>query len=144
MLLRTRLARTGASLCLGGAALGALGLFGWISGTHLTTIVPGLPPMVPNTALALLLIGCAGAARQGDDTKRVRKVLSLLASFVVLALGVVTLAEYQPGDQSGDRSPLRDPGGHGFRGALIAADGVRLDVPRRRAAPRRRPHDCSV
>ncbi len=94
-MLRTRLARTGAWLCLGGAALGALGLFGWISGTSLfTTIVPGLPPMVPNTALALLLIGCAGAARQGDDTGRVRKVLSLLATLVVLALGVVTLAEY--------------------------------------------------
>ena len=68
------LTRAGAWLCLGGSALGALGLLGWITGTSgLTTIVSGLPPMMPNTALALLLIGGAGAMRQGANPGTARR-----------------------------------------------------------------------
>jgi hypothetical protein len=37
-------------------------LLGWVSGvTTLTTVLPGLPPMMPRTGLALLLIGGAAA-----------------------------------------------------------------------------------
>ena len=91
----SRIQRAGPLLCLGGAALGGLGLFGWISGLSvLTTIVPGLPPMMPRTALALLLIGGVGAADQGDHSTPRRKTLSLLATLVVLVIGVGTLAEY--------------------------------------------------
>ncbi|RPI53760.1 MAG: PAS domain S-box protein, partial [Acidobacteria bacterium] len=90
-----RIARVGQWLCVGGAALGALGLLGWITRTtFLTTIVPGQPPMTPNTALALLLIGSAGAARQRSDIGATRKALSVLAALVALAIGTGTLLEY--------------------------------------------------
>jgi PAS domain S-box-containing protein len=75
--------------------VGAMGLAGWIVGpSSLTTIVPGKPPMMPNTALALLLIGVAAALRHQQDGGRVRKALSLLAALAVLAIGAGTLAEY--------------------------------------------------
>lgn len=89
------IARVGQSLCLGGAALGILGLVGWLSGTtFVTVIVPGLPPMMPNTALGLALIGVAGAARRRGDAHSIVTLLSLLAAVVVFALAAGTLAEY--------------------------------------------------
>jgi len=91
-------ARVGQWLCLGGAALGALGLLGWITGTPLlTVVVPGQPPMMPNTGLGLLLIGFAGALRHRADTGRAQRMLSMLAAGVVLAIGAGTLAEYALG-----------------------------------------------
>ena len=93
-----RFVRASPWLCLGGATLGAVGLFGWVSGVPgLTTIVPGLPPMMPKTALALMLIGGAGAARQPSDSRPLRNALSLLATLIVLALGASQLAEYALG-----------------------------------------------
>jgi PAS domain S-box-containing protein len=88
------IARVGQMLCLVGAALGAIGVYGWLSGTGVgTVLMPGLPPMTPNTALGLLLTGAAGAARR-EAAHRIQRNLSLLAAFVVLALAVATLAEY--------------------------------------------------
>jgi PAS domain S-box-containing protein len=82
-------------LCLGGAALGALGLLGWITGvSFFTTLAPGQPPMMPNSALALLMLGVAGALRHQTDVGRVQRTLSLLAATVALAVGIGTLAEY--------------------------------------------------
>jgi PAS domain S-box-containing protein len=95
---RVRIVRASVWLCLGGAALGALGLLGWASGvTALTTIVPGLPPMMPRTALALVLIGGSGAAYRRDDRRPWWNTLSVLATLAVLALGVSQLAEYALG-----------------------------------------------
>jgi hypothetical protein len=93
-----RIVRASMLLCLGGATLEALGLLGWASGVSaLTTIIPGLPPMMPRTAVALLLIGGAGALLQRDDQRRWWNTLSLLATVAVLALGVSQLAEYALG-----------------------------------------------
>jgi len=93
-----RLVRASTWLCLGGATLGGLGLFGWVSGVRaLTTIVPGLPPMMPKTALALLLIGGAGATHQRDEHRPWWNTLSLLAAFAVLAIGAGQLAQYALG-----------------------------------------------
>jgi PAS domain S-box-containing protein len=83
------------ALCAGGAAVGVVGLIGWISGTPwLTTFIPGLPPMMPNTALALLLIGAAGVVGHRDDGGGVRFALSRLAALAVLTMAVGTLVEY--------------------------------------------------
>jgi PAS domain S-box-containing protein len=91
-------ARVGRRLCLGGATLGAVGLLGWLTRTSiLTTVVPGQPPMMPNTALALLLVGGAGALRHREDTARMPRMLSVLAVLVVLAIAVGTLAQYALG-----------------------------------------------
>jgi PAS domain S-box-containing protein len=87
--------RTGASLCLAGAAIGAVGLPGWVVGAPwLTTFVPGLPPMMPNTAASLLLVGAAAAARQSAAIRRGRLVLSTVGVLTVLAIAVTTLLEY--------------------------------------------------
>jgi PAS domain S-box-containing protein len=89
------IARVGQSLCLAGATFGAFGLYGWLSGTGFgTTIVPGLPPMTPNTALSLLIIGASGAARRRERTGWIQTTLSLLGTLVVFALAVATLTEH--------------------------------------------------
>jgi len=96
-----RIEVVGQRLCLVGSVIGGLGLFGWITGaTWLTTIVPGQPPMMPNTSLALVLIGIAGALRP-RNAGRVRRMLSVVAALVVLAIGAGTLAEYLLGRELG-------------------------------------------
>ena len=96
-----------------GAALGGLGLFGWVTGTSaFTTIVPGQPPMVPNTAVALLLLGVAGALLR-ERVGSVRRTLSLVLAIVVLVIGVVTLAEYALGVVTSGIDQLVLPSGAG-------------------------------
>jgi PAS domain S-box-containing protein len=94
-LIDARIAGLGRWLCLAGASLGLLALCGWITGvTLLTTVVPGQPSMVPNTAVALVLTGTAAALRFKQDAGRVEKVLSSLMALIVLIIGVGTLAEH--------------------------------------------------
>ena len=85
----------GRSLCLAGAAVGAAGLAGWIVGwPFLTTLLPGQPSMKPNTALAVLLAGVAGALRQRETAVALTRAVAATAALVVLAIGVVTLVQY--------------------------------------------------
>jgi signal transduction histidine kinase len=87
--------RLGQGLSLGGALLGAAGLIGWLTGVQtLITVLPGQPPMMPNTAVALLLLGIVGALR--SSTSRALAAWSLFVPVVifVLAIGVLTTAEY--------------------------------------------------
>jgi PAS domain S-box-containing protein len=84
----------GRNLCLAGAAIGVIGLFGWLTGMiALTSVVPGQPRMMPNTAFGLMLLGFAGALHHPNNPGLVSR-LSGLAAFVVLALGLTTIAEY--------------------------------------------------
>ena len=53
--------------------------------------------MMPNTALALLLIGIAGALRHREDTGPTPCTLSVLAALAVLAIAGGTLVEYTLG-----------------------------------------------
>jgi PAS domain S-box-containing protein len=85
----------GRRLCMGGAGLGVIGLIGWLTGLDvLVTIIPGQPPMMPNTAVALLLLGIAGALCGSRSFASVERSLALLAAISVLFIGLVTLAEY--------------------------------------------------
>src|SRR5262245_34502185 len=94
----SRITRVGFFLCLGGAALGVLGLVGWMTGTGLlTTVVPGWPPMMPNTAVALFLVGVGGGLLYREAVARMRRMASSLAAIVALGIGVGTLAEYALG-----------------------------------------------
>ena len=87
--------RAGRWCCVAGAGIGALGVLAWLSGFGaLTAIIPGQPPMMPNTALGLLLLGVGGALRAPENAGRAAKAASVLAALVVLAVGVATLAEY--------------------------------------------------
>jgi PAS domain S-box-containing protein len=87
-----RTTNLGRGLCLGGAGLGAISFIRWLTGANpLATIVPGQPPMMPNTALALLLLGVAGALLY---TRRATRWSSVLAAVTALAIGLATIAEY--------------------------------------------------
>src|SRR5215204_5425967 len=92
----TRIASAGRSLCMGGAALVALGFLGWLWKMPLLfTAVPGRPGMMPNTAVALILIGVIGAVLDGaTKVPRWRIFFSIAVALPVLVIGVFTLAEY--------------------------------------------------
>ena len=62
-------ARIGYASCLAGAAFGAIGLLGWITGVGvLTRFLPGEPPMMPNTAVALIALATHGRSGLGRLT----------------------------------------------------------------------------
>jgi len=87
--------RLGRWCCVAGAGIGALGLMAALAArAALTAVIPGQPPMMPNTALGLVLLGVAGALRAPEKPGWVAKLVSILAALVVLAVGVGTLAEY--------------------------------------------------
>ena len=85
----------GWALCLGGATVGLIVLAGWLTGTKaLATVIPGLPPMMPNSAIALFALGIAGALRRQKYATGAPLALSVVLAIVVLAIGVGTIAEY--------------------------------------------------
>src|SRR5215471_5643406 len=91
----SHMTKLGRALCLGGAMLGAAGLMGWLTGARvLITVLPGQPPMMPNTAVALLLLGTAGALRRFASLALIARSLFVPVVIFVLAIGVVTTAEY--------------------------------------------------
>jgi PAS domain S-box-containing protein len=94
--------RAGRWCCIAGAGIGALGVLAWLLGVGaLTAVIPGQPPMMPNTALGLLLIGVGAALRAPANAGRAAKAASVLAALIVLAVGVATLAEYLLGTDLG-------------------------------------------
>lgn len=91
----TRIDKTGALLCLAGAAFGVVGFVGWIAHAEaLTTIIPGRPPMMPSTAVMLCLLGLGGALRYRSVGRRAPTLLSKLAASIVLVGGVLIFSEY--------------------------------------------------
>lgn len=101
-----RLARRAASLgrvlCSIGAAVGAVGLLGWIMGvSYLTTLVPGQPQMRANTALSLLLLGVAGSLSHHETVPRAVRVLASTTALIALAIGIGTMVEYGTGRDLG-------------------------------------------
>ena len=121
------IAIVGRLLCLLGATLGAVGLFGWIAGARsLNTILPGQPPMMPNAAVALLLSGLTGALRCRQDMRRGRKLVCDLAGLLVLAIGVATLAEYLLGMELGiDQLLMHSEAGH-YPGRMAPLTAIAL------------------
>ena len=102
LLLGRRAASLGRVLCLIGAAVGALGLLGWITGvSFLTTMIPGQPQMKVNTALSLLLLGVAGTLRQPETASRAARVLASAAALIALVIGLGTTVEYATGRDFG-------------------------------------------
>src|SRR5262245_44235156 len=65
---KLRRTRTGRALCLLGAGVAALALVGWLTHVRvLFTLLPGQLPMLPNTAIGLLLIGIIGVVHTEDN-----------------------------------------------------------------------------
>jgi PAS domain S-box-containing protein len=78
-----------------------MGLLGWlIASDALITVLPGQPPMMPNTAIGLILLGIAGAMLR-PHARRSQSWLATLAALFVLAIGLGTIAEYAFGLQLG-------------------------------------------
>ncbi|HEY7375853.1 MAG TPA: ATP-binding protein [Polyangia bacterium] len=120
----------GRRLCLAGAGIGGLGLVAIAVGDGaLTGILPGEPPMTPNAALALLLLGIAGALRAREDAGPVRRTLSVVVALAALAIGFVTMAEYALRiDLHVDRLLMPRAPGHGRPSPLTALALVCLAV----------------
>lgn len=123
-----RAAGLGRVLCLAGAALGGLGLLGWFTGSwFLTALVPGEAQMKANTAVALILLGLAGAARRRLDGPRAARILASVAALLVLVIGLGTLIEYGAGRSLGldellfKEAPSPYPGRPSPPSALAAA-----------------------
>src|SRR3954466_375707 len=107
-----RAASLGRVLCLIGAAVGALGLFGWVTGlSHLTTLVPGHPHMKANTALSLLLLGVAGILRHHEAASRAARAAASTAGLIALVIGLGTIVAHATGrdvwiDRAGGSRPV--------------------------------------
>jgi PAS domain S-box-containing protein len=145
--LGSRTANAGRVLCLIGAALGAIGLLGWITRIwFLTIIVPGAPQMKANTAISLLLLGVAAALRRHETAPRSLRLLTNAAAVAVLAIGLGTLVEYASGVDLGIDQVLFKSGSERYPGrpspptalavALLATALLLFDTrPRARARP---------
>lgn len=121
--------RAGRWCCVAGAGIGALGLVAWLSGFGaLTGVIPGQGPMMPTTALCLLLIGGGAALRAPENLGRPRKAMSVLAALVVLFVGVATVADYLLAiDLSIDRALFHiDVAPYPGRSAALAAVALTL------------------
>ncbi len=85
----------GFAFCIAGAALGAIGLTGWlIKSQFLETLIPGQPLMMPNTAVSLLLIGIAAIVRARASAGPIVSFFAIIPALFVLMIGIGTLAEY--------------------------------------------------
>ena len=112
-----RATKVGCALCLIGAALGAVGLLGWITGmSWLAVLLPGAPRMPVNAAVSLVLIGVAAALRRHEAAPPARRVLTGAAAALVLAIGVATLVEYAFGFGVGIEQLLSKSGFEGYPG----------------------------
>ena len=90
-----RATRLGRALCLVGASLGALGILAWLLGMErVLTVFSGLPPMMPNSAAGLLLLGIAGAMILAERPGRIPRWLAMAAGILVLAVSIATVVEY--------------------------------------------------
>ena len=90
-----RVTTAGCWLCIAAAALGVCGLLGWlVNSPTLYTLVPGQPPMMPNTAIALMVAGICGAVYCRDRPGSIVRIVVSVAALVPLAIGLGTLIEY--------------------------------------------------
>lgn len=141
-----RISRAGRWLCWAAAALGAIGLAGWIASAPLPTeFARGQLPMMPNTGLALILLGAATALLGPRDASRRRRYIAMALASIALLLGVVTLVEYTFGVDAGidqllfesDVGPYpgRPAPPTAFAIALLAAAVLLYDVRTRSRRP---------
>lgn len=98
-----QLQQAGRVLCLSGAALGALGLLGWLFEAEIaTTFIAGRPAIMPNTALSLLMLGLAAAMPfPRASAERIWTVMASVLGLSVLVIAAATVAEYVTGSNLG-------------------------------------------
>lgn len=80
------------------AAVGCAVLAGWLlDAPRVASLVPGLPPMVPNTALGLILAGAGLWALEPSGAEAARRRAGQAAALAVGLIGLATLVEYMAG-----------------------------------------------
>jgi hypothetical protein len=93
--IESRITWLGRALCLIGAILGGLGIVAWLLGMkRVLTVFPGLPPMMPNSAIALLLLGIAAALVVTPQSGHKPRLFAMIAAIVVLAVSLAAVAGY--------------------------------------------------
>ena len=97
LLCRLNIFRTSVSIF--SISAGIVVLFGWYIGAmSVTTLLPGLASMKPNTALGLALCGIPlwlmNAGEPASSSGKLSRAFGRCFAFVVLALGLATLGEY--------------------------------------------------
>lgn len=85
-----------AAISAGAAALvGALALFGWTQGAlALTSVVPGLAQMKPNTSACVIALAIAIGIQWAWPSSRVAALAARAISLAVAAFAILTLVEY--------------------------------------------------
>lgn len=96
MIANPKLFRRLASIAAAAAAgIGALALFGWTQGAlWLTSVVPGLVPMKPNTSVCVMALALALGIRCLWPSSRPAAIVSRLIALATATLGLLTLGEY--------------------------------------------------
>lgn len=78
-----------------GGAVGALALFGWTQGAlWLTSVVPGLVLMKPNTSVCIMALAIAIGLQSLWPSFRPTAIGARVIGLVVAAIGILTLGEY--------------------------------------------------
>jgi PAS domain S-box-containing protein len=81
-----------------GVAVGVAALLGWaLDVAALKSVLPGLTPMMPNTAVGFVLIGVGLGVASSTDPPLRRRRAAAAAAGLVAALGLLTLVEYVVG-----------------------------------------------
>ncbi len=90
--------------------IAVMALLGWLfNSTVLKSIVPGLSPMKPNTAISLLLIGAALWSLRDEPATPTRRRLAQVCALIVCLIALFTIAEYWFGWNPGiDQLLFRD------------------------------------
>lgn len=109
----SQIIRVGRWSCIGGAAIGALGLLGtWLGDGLLTALMPGRPAMLPVISAATLLLGLAALLRHGDPHQPSRRSLSALIALGALTLVVGAVLAHLLGRETGFAELLFEHDGH--------------------------------
>lgn len=83
------------ALAMAVAVVAGVALLGWAGDLPaLRAVVPGFIPMMPLTALGLVLLSVSLIALAGGQARGWRLVAGLAAALAVVAIGAVTLSEY--------------------------------------------------
>lgn len=88
-------ARAAVAACAISIVIGCAVLVGWTTDQHwLTTGLPSFIPMVPNTAVAIVVAGASLALLVRWPVSRARRITAGGLAWMVIAIGGIALAEY--------------------------------------------------
>ena len=120
--------KLGAISAWSAVAIGALALFGWTQGAlWLTSVVPGLAQMKPNTSACVIALGIALTIQWAWPASRPAALVARAIALAVAAFALVTLTEYVTGRDLGiDQLLYLDQSGSGIPGRMGSNTAVAI------------------